>query len=294
MKFAPEAFRNERVAATKAVEDALRWSKNLTDVSPALLRHYPGILPALRMCVCPPLARDRLIGLSGVRPGLVGLMEKSQKLPKGAAAAALDGELSKIGGIIEKLADPDIFTWLQTKANPARKDLHRAATLVADRICGAAADSITRKARKSHHLKLIGAWLTQRGYVALPAKHGLKFDAMPPQSFILRLNVPVNPDYTAKTVNIPVDAVVMPKGEKAKRLPLLLEAKSAGEFTNVNKRPKEDAKKVSQLRETYGESVQFAIFLCGYFDSGYLGYAAADRVDWVWEHRVADLSELGL
>ena len=52
--------------------------------------------------------------------------------------------------------------------------------------------------------------------------------------------------------------------------------------------------KVSQLRLTYGEDIQFILFLCGYFDSGYLGYEAAEGIDWVWEHRIDDLKEFGL
>lgn len=38
----------------------------------------------------------------------------------------------------------------------------------------------------------------------------------------------------------------------------------------------------------------FILFLCGYFDSGYLGYEAAEGIDWVWEHRIDDLAEFGL
>ena len=57
---------------------------------------------------------------------------------------------------------------------------------------------------------------------------------------------------------------------------------------------KEKAPKVNQLRSTYGESVQFVLFLCGYFDSGYLGYEAAEGIDWIWEHRIDDFEELGL
>ena len=57
----------------------------------------------------------------------------------------------------------------------------------------------------------------------------------------------------------------------------------------MNKRRKEEATKVRQLRYTYGEGIEFILFLCGYFDSGYLGYEAAERIDWVWEHRTDDL-----
>ena len=75
---------------------------------------------------------------------------------------------------------------------------------------------------------------------------------------------------------------------------MLIEAKSAGDLANVNKRRKEEAVKVNQLRQTYGQKVRFILFLCGYFDSGYLGYEAAEGIDWVWEHRIDDLEQFGL
>ena len=34
--------------------------------------------------------------------------------------------------------------------------------------------------------------------------------------------------------------------------------------------------------------------LGGYFGSDYLGYEAAEGIDWVWEHRIDDLVKLGL
>jgi len=49
-----------------------------------------------------------------------------------------------------------------------------------------------------------------------------------------------------------------------------------------------------QLLSTYGKKVQFILFLCGYFDSGYLGYEASEGIDWVWEHRINDLAQLGI
>jgi type II restriction enzyme len=86
----------------------------------------------------------------------------------------------------------------------------------------------------------------------------------------------------------------MPKKAKPGSIPILLEAKSAGDFTNTNKRRKEEAAKVVQLRATYGKHVRFILFLCGYFDSGYLGYEAAEGIDWIWEHRIDDLKRLGV
>ena len=115
---------------------------------------------------------------------------------------------------------------------------------------------------------------------------------MDPGTYAFRLNAPVQP--SNRTVNIPIDTVVMPLTANADDLSVLIEAKSAGDFANTNKRRKEEAMKVSQLRETYGENLTFVLFLCGYFDSGYLGYEAAEGIDWVWEHRIKDLKGFGV
>ena len=117
---------------------------------------------------------------------------------------------------------------------------------------------------------------------------------MPPGTYAFRVNVEAKQGRSEKTVNIPVDAIAMPKRRRAGRMPVLIEAKSAGDYANVNKRRKEEAAKNDQLRGTYGEEVRLVLFLCGYFDSRYLGYEAAEGIDWVWEHRIDDLTRLGL
>jgi len=118
---------------------------------------------------------------------------------------------------------------------------------------------------------------------------------MEPATFAFRLNVLVRPSATAtKTIRIPIDVVIHPKNAAPPHLPVMIEAKSAGDFTNVNKRRKEEATKMNQLRATYGEGVIFVLFLCGYFDAGYLGYEAAEGIDWIWEHRIEDMDQLGI
>jgi len=77
-------------------------------------------------------------------------------------------------------------------------------------------------------------------------------------------------------------------------LPILIEAKSAGDFTNVNKRWKEEAIKMTYLKATYGNDVVFVLFLCGYLNAAYLGNEAAEGIDWIWEHRSEDLDQLGI
>ena len=294
MKFAPQAFRNTRVQTTKDVEAALHATGNITNIQPAVMREHPEILPTLRMSTCPPLAVDRLIGLAGVSITLVKCMELEKKLPARMTTSDIDRELGKIAAIIEKMADPDIFVWLGRKEPATEIEIHRAATIIADRLCGAVANPIIRNAQEKRQLAAIKRWLEARGYKQLPGGEGTRFNAMPLGTFGFRMNVPVKLQGGVQSVNIPIDAVVMPKIGRPKQFPVLLEAKSAGDFTNTNKRRKEEAVKMAQLRSTYGNRVRFNLFLCGYFDSGYLGYEAAEGIDWVWEHRIDDLALLGI
>lgn len=290
MNFAPVAFRETRIQTTIDVEAALTSTENLTNVRPTLLRKHPEILPTLRMSTCPPIAVDRLIGLARVSPTLVKTMEKKKHLPPRMSSAALVADLGKIADIIEKMADPDIFVWLNRDDPATVEETHRAATIVADRLCGAVANPIIRNAQEKRQLKAMRLWLEEKGYSMV--SDGITFDSMPPGTFSFRSNVPIQ--LGEKEINIPVDAVIMPLTGKSGTLPIFFEAKSAGDFTNTNKRRKEEAVKMSQLRNTYGDTVQFNLFLCGYFDSGYLGYEAAEGIDWVWEHRIDDLAEFGI
>jgi len=290
LDFAPVTFRATRITATASVESSLQVTSYLRNIRPETMRATPSILSTLRMATCPPLAVDRLIGLAGVNPNLVKTMEKEGRLPARMPATALVTELQKIGKIIERMADPDIFVWLARGSEPTHDEIHRAATIVADRLCGAQANPIIRNEQEKRQLENIKVWLEARGYTEVAPDARVDFKDMDPGTFSFRLNVKVR----GNTVNIPVDAVIMPINAKSGDLPLLIEAKSAGDFTNTNKRRKEEATKMAQLRESYGNDVSFVLFLCGYFDSGYLGYEAAEGIDWVWEHRIEDMVELGL
>ncbi len=156
------------------------------------------------------------------------------------------------------------------------------------------ANPIVRNAQETRQLKLVGDWLTARGYRLVPPGSGLKMREMEPGTFAFRLSVAATIGDSGLTVNIPIDAVISPRTAHRGDLPLLVEAKSAGDFTNVNKRRKEEAHKMAQLRAMYGDKLRFILFLCGYFDSGYLGYEAAEGIDWVWEHRIDDFAAFGI
>jgi hypothetical protein len=292
MNFAPKAFRDTRIETTKQVEESLRLTENLTNIRPEILQSHPHVLPMLRMSTCPPIARDRLIGLAGISPNLVKNMELDHRVPPKMKPTELLNQLSMIGMIIEKMADPDIFVWKERGDKGTKDEVHRASTIVADRLCGSIADPIIRNAQEQRQLSAMKTWLEMRGYRELKRGEANDFLSMPAGTFSFRFNVPVTLD-NGLQVNIPVDAIIMRKNAKSGEFPALFEAKSAGDFTNTNKRRKEEAIKIQQLRKTYGNKITFDLFLCGYFDSGYLGYEAAEGIDWIWEHRIDDLYKCG-
>jgi len=265
-------------------------TRDLRSINAGTLKASPEALPTLRMCTAPPLAVDRLIGLSGTSKNLVGRMEDG-KLPTKMDVGELDAELAALCRILSKLLDRDIFPWLDASKAPTEHERDRASTIVADRLCSAVANPIVRNAQEQRQLDLIGRWLNARGYRKQAHPPDKPLTEMESGTYTFRLNIPVG---VSLKVNIPVDVVIQPKKRRRDRFPILIEAKSAGDFTNTNKRRKEEAMKVRQLRDTYGESIQYILFLCGYFGPEYLGYEAHAGIDWVWEHRIDDLAKLGL
>ncbi len=294
MRFAPKAYRETRQETTNQVVSALQLTGNLTDISPKTLTEHPEILPILRMATAPPIARDRLIGLASISPNLVRNMELKHRISPNMAEATVIEQLGKIGALIRKLVDIDIFPWLENEHTPKESDIHRAATVVADRLCGAVADPIIRNAQERRQLASIQQWLEKRGYKHVKSASIAEFREMKAGMFAFHLNVPVSLEGGQIRINIPVDIAIMPKKRGKNDLPILVECKSAGDFTNTNKRRKEEAVKIAQLRANYGKNICFMLFLCGYFDSGYLGYEAAEGLDWVWEHRIDELAKFGL
>jgi hypothetical protein len=294
LRFAPTAFRSTRVKTTINVENTLKSTDNLNSLDARTLEKHPHILPTLRMCTCPPLAVDRLMGLSGVSKNLVSSLDKKSQVPPRMSKKTLDLELNKIIAVIMKLLDRDIFVWFDDRGKPKREEIHRAALIVADRLCGSVANPIIRNAQEQRQLALIARWLEARGYSKAKLNPGSHHKSLPAGQFAYRMNVKVGISDGSKEINIPIDVVVMPKSAKRGQEPILIEAKSAGDFTNVNKRRKEEATKMEMLKRRIGKNVRFVLFLCGYFDTGYLGFEAGEGIDWIWEHRIDDLAQLGL
>lgn len=282
INFAPHAFKKTRKKVSDNVLKVIKQSNCLRSLSPEILLKDPSAIKTLRMATCPPIAVDRLVGLSGVSKNLVKNLEEG-KLPPRMNHAELINQLDDICNLISTMADRELFGLDSESSHDNDQDITRAASIVADRLSLADANPIIRNAQEQRQLLAIGNWLNSKGYrkEESPPNHPSQFNK---GTYSFRSNLYI--DQNGREVNIPIDTIVQPfHGNKT----ILIEAKSAGDFTNTNKRRKEEATKKRQIDDTFGETTIFVLFLCGYFDQGYLGYEAAEGIDWVWEHRIEDL-----
>lgn len=164
LRFAPATYREQRELKTKDVANALKITDNLKSITTALLKADPGILSMLRMATAPPLARDRLVGLAYTSKNLItsmeGSVDKPPRIPPRMAEAELDAHLTRIVDVLSEMADRDLFPWLENFAlEPTEAEsIKRSASVVADRLCGAAADPIVRNAQERRQLRSIGVF----------------------------------------------------------------------------------------------------------------------------------------
>ncbi len=290
LNFAPATYMRERKRAMEQVGVAISQTDNF-HFTVEHLRDHPEIITILRMATTPPIARDRLVGFSGVKPSFIKSMEEGH-LPQRMSDEEKEICLSKIAHVLNKLLDVELFPWIKKGYTPTPDEIKIAECIVADRLCGTMSDPIIRNEQEKRQLKVISDYLLSEGYTFVSSKDIVSFSDMLQGTFTYHLNVPVK--MSRMGVNMPIDVVIKRLGCSSETLPLLVECKSAGDFTNTNKRRKEEAQKIEQLKATYGNGVDFVLFLCGYFDSGYLGYEAAEGIDWVWEHRVNDFKKAGV
>jgi len=292
MNCAPDTFRSTRILVTSEVETVFDQTNGLIGATPEFLLANPRSLRTFRMSCCPPLAVDRLVGLAGVPQSLVKRMEKG-KLPR-VSNTSFNQNVAKLLSVLTKMLDHEIFVWIEQPDKDSPENRLRAATIIADRLTGADANPILRNAQEKRQLDKLAMFLETLGYTRKQLESGQPIEQMPTGTYAFHVNVPCTKD-DGRPLNVSIDAVIQRhKAVPGTALPILIEAKSAGDFTNTNKRRKEESDKIGHLRRTFGAYIPYYLFLNGYFDSGYLGYEAAAGIDWVWEHRMEDLLCLDL
>jgi hypothetical protein len=227
------------------------------------------------------MARDRFVGFSGTNKSLVTTMERKGVIPP--KARELDTQLAAMCDFLRPLFDPALFCWLEHDRSPTAQERTGALLIIGERLATAEYLQLLRNVQEARQKELLRAYLESEGF----EESSRSAFEMPPGTFGFGRNVLVVRE-DGQPRKLPVDCVVCPLVEG---LPLAcVELKSAGDFTNVNKRRKEESNKNDALKRTHGDSTTFLLQLSGYFNPTYLGFEAAAGIDWTWDHRLADFA----
>jgi hypothetical protein len=277
----PAIFAQAREHVVVEVTKAMQATDNFRAFDAVSLIVQPGALFVARMCVSPPMARDRFVGFSGVNKSLVTAMERDGVIPP--EVRRLDTQLQVMCDFLRPLLDPGLFCWLEDDRVPTAEERDKALLVVGERLATASYLPVLRNAQEARQKWLMRAYLEAEGF---EESLDPPFE-MPPGTFGFGRNLPVIRD-DGEPQNLPVDCVVSPLD---KQLPLAcVELKSAGDFTNVNKRRKEESDKHDALRRTHGGKAVLLLQLFGYFGRPYLGFEAEAGINWAWDHRLSDLA----
>jgi hypothetical protein len=277
----PDMFAESRGRAVVEVEEALRATNDFRVFGADALVARPGALFVARMCVSPPMARDRFVGFSGANKSLVTAMERDGVIS--ARVHRLHMQLEVMCDFLRPLLDPGLFCWLEDDRVPTAAERDKALLVIGERLASAFYLPVLRNAQETRQKELLRAYLEGEGF---EESRDQPFE-MPPGTFGFGRNVRVVRE-DGEPQNLPVDCVVSPLNAQ---LPLAcVEMKSAGDFTNVNKRRKEESDKHDALKRAHGDSAVFLLQLFGYFGHSYLGFEAAAGIDWAWDHRLSDLA----
>ena len=277
----PGMFAEARERAVVEIEQAMRVSDDFRRFGVDSLIARPGALFVARMCISPPMARDRFVGFSGANKSLVNAMERKGIIP--ARARRLHMQLEVMCDFLRPLFDPGLLCWLGEDRVPTAVERARTHLILGERLANAFYQPVLRNGQEARQRELLRAYLEGEGF---EESFGPPFE-MAPGAFGFGRNVRVVREDGAAQ-NLPVDCVVSPLDAE---LPLAcVELKSAGDFTNVNKRRKEESDKHDALKRAHGEHTMFLLQLFGYFGQAYLGFEASAGIDWTWDHRLSDFA----
>ncbi len=299
VQFARDAYTAARTDAANLVNQAFALTNDLTEVTPEVLTRTPQIIKVMRMTSSPTWAVDRLIGIStyptqSPQSGasvetLVNNME-ANKLPKDRQG--LHTALGKLIGNIKRRYDLTVLTWVEPPRNPTDEEWTLANHLLTDRLAQSIANPKIPAEQESRQVNRIVDWLENRGYTA-DTRKGLQYPDMKAGTFRRNLRMEGTlPNGDTKAV--PIDIAVLPLQAQPGDLPVMIECKSAGDYTNVNKLQKEEATKYQNLQRKHGQRLTYALYLSCYFDQKFRDDEAASGFTFIWHHRHQELVNLGL
>lgn len=185
--FAPQAFITARRGALNKVLLTFSITDDLRKITIENILQKPEVLEVLRMVTAPPLAQDRLIGLSYTKKTLLKTLEEG-KIPRGGISLEIHESISRMIEIIKKMLDKELFPWILSNSITSQQR-RRSASIVADRLTGVLSDPMIRNAQENRQLNVISDYLKSKGYTFVNKVNS--FVTMQPKTFSFHVNVPI-------------------------------------------------------------------------------------------------------
>lgn len=247
----------------------------------------PSILTALRALTRRDIGTSQIATFLGVGTSMFEAIEREEKPVKQIA--------SKVEELLRKELDESLAPWILEARKPTDAERTRSVIVAADRILRRSTSTELRYKHEPRQLGKLENFLKRCGYSEVQGTNitDPRRD-MKQGTFAFRVNID-GTTVDGVTLKQNVDTLIMPTSKSGNFLPIFLEAKSMTDEVNPNKRQKEEAQKVDNVRrrwQTSDEKLNFVLLLGGTVPRRYLEVEAGSGLDWIWEHRVQDLSAL--
>lgn len=280
-----EELRNEYEGSASEALDLLRQT---FDISKSI-RISPQILPILRSWTRRDIGTSQFATFVDLGESVLRQIEASRKAPP-------EDFIERAGRLIEIELDYGLLPWLKEKRSPSTAEQTRATVVAADRILRRRSATNLRYLHEPRQLTKLADLLDDLDY--REHKFSQLVDPLhdvPPGTYSFRCNVS---GLTSEGLELKqnVDVLIKPHKADKNELPIFVEAKSMTDEVNPNKRQKEEAQKVNNLKRMWEmrnpKPVVYVLLLGGTVPRRYLEVEAGSGLDWVWEHRVEDLRQL--
>lgn len=204
--------------------------------------------------------------------------------------------LINVTKLIQVEIDHGLIPWYEEARNPSLEERNRAIVISSDRILRRSTSTELRYKHEPRQLEKLKEFLLKNGY----REHSYStlvnpFKDVEPGTFSFRANVN-GMTSEGLTLKQNVDVLIKPHNASREELPIFMEAKSMTDEVNPNKRQKEEAQKVNNLKRMFGEDNQkplvYILLIGGTVPRRYLEVEAGSGIDWIWEHRIGDLLPL--
>lgn len=268
------------------ITESFALLESLEDLSKAIVAN-PRILTALRALTRRDIGTSQTATFLGVGTSMFESIEREERPVKPIA--------SRIEALLRKELDESLAPWILEGRKPTDAERTRSVIVAADRILRRSTSTELRYKHEPRQLSKLESFLKSRGYTEVQGKNITDpRNDMKQGTFAFRVNID-GTTVDGVTLKQNVDTLIMPISKSGNFLPIFLEAKSMTDEVNPNKRQKEEAQKVDNVRrrwQTSEEKLNFVLLLGGTVPRRYLEVEAGSGLDWIWEHRVQDLGTL--